>query len=69
MHQSMMQQLASQPELQQNLIQQLQSQSTIPAINQPALTQEQIATMHTDKKLASLEQGRVDSGARPGLFH
>lgn len=54
MQQSVMQQMAKQPEMQQALIQQLQNAQT--QTNQPAPTPEQLAAMQTDKQLAALEQ-------------
>lgn len=53
MMQSLMQQMANQPEMQQALSQQLQSTQQPQAV---ALTAEQLASMQTDKQLAALEQ-------------
>lgn len=58
MQQSIMQQMSKQPEMQQALIQQLQSTQGQPA-TQPAPTTEQLAAMQADKQLASLEQSGV----------
>ncbi len=54
MHQSVLQQMEKQPEMQQALVQQLQGAQ--PQANQPAPTTEQLATMQTDKQIAALEQ-------------
>jgi uncharacterized protein YdgA (DUF945 family) len=54
MQQTVQQQMASQPEMQQALIQQLQDSNS--AANQQTLTTEQIATMQADKQIAVLEQ-------------
>lgn len=57
MQQSVLQQMAKQPELQQVLVQQLQEGSaTAGDSSQPPLTQEQIATMQADKQIATIEQ-------------
>lgn len=56
MRQSLIQQMTKQPELQQNLLQQLQANPTAAAPNQPVLTTEQIALMQTDKQLNALLQ-------------
>ena len=57
MQQSVLQQMAKQPELQQVLVQQLQEGSaTAGDPSQPPLTQEQIATMQADKQIATIEQ-------------
>lgn len=55
MQQSVMQQMAKQPEMQQALIQQLQSGQA----SQTAPTTEQLAAMQADKQVASLEQSGV----------
>ncbi|WP_298626417.1 YdgA family protein [uncultured Legionella sp.] len=55
MQQSVMQQMAKQPEMQQALMQQLQSNDPAKA-NQPAPTPDQLAAMQTDKQIATLEQ-------------
>ncbi len=55
MQQSVMQQMAKQPEMQQALVAQLQSNDPAKA-NQPAPTPEQLAAMQTDKQIATLEQ-------------
>jgi len=52
--QSVLQQMATEPDMQQALIQQLQSAQ--PQANQAVPTTEQLAGMQTDKKLAALEQ-------------
>ncbi|RUR16648.1 DUF945 domain-containing protein [Legionella sp. km535] len=54
MQQSIMQQMANQPEMQQALIQQLQSNN--PQTNSAAPTPEQLAAMQTEKQISSLEQ-------------
>ncbi|MBA2650629.1 MAG: YdgA family protein [Legionella sp.] len=54
MHRSVLQQLAKQPDLAQTLTQQLQSNGTTTI--QPVLTQEQLASLQTDKQIASLEK-------------
>lgn len=54
MHQSALQQLTKQPDLQQALLKQLQSSQ--PKANQVAITPEQLASMQTDKQIAALEQ-------------
>jgi uncharacterized protein YdgA (DUF945 family) len=55
MQQSVIQQIAKQPEMQQALIQQLQGNDPAKA-NQAAPTPEQLAAMQTDKQIAALEQ-------------
>ncbi|HRD68893.1 MAG TPA: YdgA family protein [Legionella sp.] len=57
MQHSVMQQMSKQPEMQQALIQQLQSTAT-PA-NQPPPSTEQIAAMQADKQIATLQQNGV----------
>lgn len=54
MQQSVMQQMSNQPDMQQALIQQMQS--TQPQASQTPPTTEQLAAMQTDKQIASLEQ-------------
>lgn len=56
--QSLLQQMAKQPDMQQALIQQMQNaQQGGPAqANQPAPSQEQLAAMQTDKQLSAMEQ-------------
>lgn len=54
MHQSVLQQMAKQPEMQQALIQQLQSAQS--QANQTVPTSDQLAAMQTDKQIAALEQ-------------
>ncbi|KTD34934.1 putative membrane protein YdgA-like protein [Legionella moravica] len=54
MQQSIMQQMANQPEMQQALIQQLQSNN--PQTSSAAPTPEQLAAMQTEKQISSLEQ-------------
>lgn len=54
MQQSVLQQMAKQPDLQQTLIQQLQASS--PSANQAQITTEQIATMQSDKQISTMEQ-------------
>ncbi|MFI4919181.1 MAG: YdgA family protein [Legionellales bacterium] len=53
--QSIMQQLAKQPEMQQELVKQLQGTVSQAQANQPALTNEQLATMQTEKQLSAFE--------------
>lgn len=54
MQQSVAQQMAKQPDLQQALIQQLQS--TNPTLNQAQITNEQLAAMQADKQISTMEQ-------------
>lgn len=55
MHQSVMQQLATKPDMQQSLTQQLQAVTTTQP-NQPTLTPEQLASAQVDKQLSMLQQ-------------
>lgn len=52
--QSVLQQMAKQPEMQQALLQQLQTDSN--QATQPALTTDQLATMQSDRQIATMEQ-------------
>jgi uncharacterized protein YdgA (DUF945 family) len=52
--QSVLQQMAKQPDMQQALVQQLQATNTDP--NQPKLTNEQLAVMQADKQTAGMVQ-------------
>ncbi|CEG55903.1 YdgA family protein [Legionella fallonii] len=55
--QSLVQQLAKQPDMQQALVQQMQAQQGSPAqANQPAPSQEQLAGMQADKQISAMEQ-------------
>ncbi len=54
MEQSVLQQMATQPNMQQVLLQQLQTDSG--DATKPALTNEQLATMQADKQIASMQQ-------------
>lgn len=61
--QSVMQQMAKQPDLQQTLVQQLQAAN--PSANQAQVTTEQLATMQADKQISTMEQNGliVQSGS------
>ncbi len=52
--QSVLQQLAKQPDLQQTLIQQMQAAN--PSTNQATISNEQLATMEADKQISTMEQ-------------
>ena len=56
MKQSVIQQIAKKPELQQTLTQQLQANQTAAQTNQPAPTVEQLAEMQTNKQINALQQ-------------
>ncbi|MCW8444883.1 YdgA family protein [Fluoribacter gormanii] len=56
MKQSVIQQIANKPDLQQTLTQQLQASQAAGQTSQPALTPEQLAEMQTNKQLSALQQ-------------
>ena len=56
MKQSVIQQIAKKPELQQTLTQQLQANQTAAQTTQPAPTVEQLAEMQTNKQINALQQ-------------
>ena len=54
MQQSVLQQMAKQPDMQQALVQQLQA--TNPSLNQAQISNEQLAAMQADKQVSAMEQ-------------